>query len=37
MKIRMRKLREEANKKLNEHYKSEITRLKSSFYMVANH
>lgn len=37
MRIRMKKLREEANRKLGEHYRSEINRLKSSFYLVANH
>jgi hypothetical protein len=37
MKIRMKKLREEANRKLNDHFRSEINRLKSSFYLAANH
>ena len=37
MRIRMKKLREEANKKLNEHYRTEMHRLRSSFYMVVNH
>jgi len=37
MRIRMKKLREEANRKLNDHYRSEMNRLRSSFFMVANH
>lgn len=37
MKIRMKNLREEANRKLSEHYRTEVNRLRNSFYIAANH
>lgn len=37
MKVRMKSLRDEANRKLSEHFKGEINRLRNSFYIAANH
>ena len=37
MRVRMKNLKEEAQRKLTDHYKTEIHRLRTSFNMIMNH